>query len=274
MSQLKRMCEVRRIEDLINYLQQKGRNHKWYYHYTTWDSFEKIYQNKSFLLTCGTSLNINDQHEALMKGSRDVWDKTYIGSFSHGSSENMAMWGLYGQPPQDAIRITIPKAAMIEWVNSIDKVFIWDGKPLEQTKAEVALTDIVYASGESHSGNLNLYRSNEVISTENIHGLQSVDSDKRMTGYIKNIAWRYENEVRIRIELPDCRPFEKIMITVPESVLNSMKVMKGPSFKFRNSELHSRLEKSGRIEKSAFTNLLKFRPLCNYCIYSFEKISK
>lgn len=48
MSQLKRMCEVRRIEDLINYLQQKGRNHKCYYHYTTWDSFEKIYQNKSW----------------------------------------------------------------------------------------------------------------------------------------------------------------------------------------------------------------------------------
>ena len=272
MSQLKKISEVRNIEDLINYLHQKGRNHKCYYHYTTWDSFEKIYQNKSFLLTRGNSLNINDQHEALMRGARDVWDKTYIGSFSHGSSENMAMWGLYGQPPQDAIRIAIPKAAMLKWVNSIDKVFIWNREPLDQIKAEVALKDIVYASGESYSANLNLYRSNEVMSTKNISGLQSVDSDKRMTGYIKNFAWRYENEVRIRIELPYRCLSDKIMITIPESVLNSMKVMEGPSFESRNSELYLRLEKSGRIEKSAFTHLLNFRPLCNYCVHSFEKI--
>ena len=274
MSQLKKMSEVRKIEDLINYLHQKGQNHNWYYHYTTWDSFEKIYQNKSFLLTRGNSLNINDQHEALMKGSYYVWNRTYIGSFSHGSSENMAMWGLYGQPSQDAIRITIPKTAMLKWVNSIDKVFIWNEEPLDQMKAEVALTDIVYASGESHSANLNLYRSNEVISTKNIAGLQAVDSDKRMTGYIKNIAWRYENEVRIRIELPDCYPSDKIMINVPESVLDSMIIAKWPLFEPKNSQLYLQLRESGKIEESAFTHLLKFRPLCNYCVHNFEKISE
>lgn len=179
MNQFKKMNEVQNVEDLIQYLQQKGQNHKYYYHYTTWDSFEKIYQNKSFLLTRGNSLNINDQHEALMKGSYYIWNKTYIGSFSHGGSENMAMWGLYGQPPQDAIRIAIPKAAMLEWVKAIEKVYIWNGGPTNQTQAETALTDIVYASGESYSGHLNLYRSNEVISSKNISGLCSVDRAKR-----------------------------------------------------------------------------------------------
>ena len=206
-----------------------------------------------------------------MKGSYYIWNKTYIGSFSHGSSENMAMWGLYGQPPQDAIRIAIPKVAMLEWVEAIEKVFIWNGGPASQTQAEIALTDIVYASGEAYSGNLNLYRSSEVVSTENISGLCFVDRDKRMTGYIKNIAWRYENEVRLRIELPDCYSSDKIMIDVPEIVLNSMTIMKGPSFEPRSSELYLQLREYGRIEESTFTHLLKFRPLCNYCVHNFEK---
>ena len=271
MNQFKKMNEVQNVENLIQYLQQKGQNHKYYYHYTTWDSFEKIYQNKSFLLTRGNSLNINDQHEALMKGSYYIWNKTYIGSFSHGSSENMAMWGLYGQPPQDAIRIAIPKAAMLEWVKAIEKVYIWNGEPINPTQAKIALTDIVYASGESYSGNLNLYRGSEVISTKNISGLRFVDRDKKMTRYIKNIAWRYENEVRLRIELPDCYLSEKIMIDVPEIVLNSMTIMKGPSFEPKNSELYLQLREYGRIEESTFTHLLKFRSLCDYCVHNFEK---
>ena len=69
------------IEELINFLKLKGNNHQYYYHYTTWDSFVKIYTCRSFLLTRGNSLTINDQHEAHMKGSWDVWNKTYIGSF-------------------------------------------------------------------------------------------------------------------------------------------------------------------------------------------------
>lgn len=92
-----------------------------------------------------------------------------------------------------------------------------------------------------------------------------------MTGFIKNIAWRYENEVRLRIELPDCYLSEKIMIDVPEIVLNSMTIMKGPSFEPKNSKLYLQLREYGRIEESTFTHLLKFRSLCDYCVHNFEK---
>lgn len=74
--------------------------------------FENI-RKRVLLLTRGNSLNINDQHEALMKGSWSTWNRTYIGSFAYGQSENMAMWGLYGQPETDAIRIAIPRAEML-----------------------------------------------------------------------------------------------------------------------------------------------------------------
>ena len=65
------LSDVKNVEELISFLETKGTNHNYYYHYTSWDSFVKIYTGSSFLLTRGNSLTINDQHEALMKGS---WD--------------------------------------------------------------------------------------------------------------------------------------------------------------------------------------------------------
>ncbi len=69
---------------------------------------------------------INDQHEALMKGSWNIWNRTYIGSFSYGSSENMAMWGLYGLPWEDAVRLEIPRVFMLNWIKSIEYVELWN----------------------------------------------------------------------------------------------------------------------------------------------------
>lgn len=125
----KQLKDVTDVDALVSFLKTKGENHKCYYHYTSWDSFLKIYENASFLLTRGNSLNINDQHEALMKGSWSTWNRTYIGSFAYGQSENMAMWGLYGQPETDAIRIAIPRAEMLNWIHGTKEVYIWDGAP-------------------------------------------------------------------------------------------------------------------------------------------------
>lgn len=83
----KQLKDVTDVDALVSFLKTKGENHKCYYHYTSWDSFLKIYENASFLLTRGNSLNINDQHEALMKGSWSTWNRTYIGSFAYGQSK-------------------------------------------------------------------------------------------------------------------------------------------------------------------------------------------
>ena len=118
------------IDDLLKFLVYSGRNHRTYYHYTTWNSFEKIYNQASFLMTRGNSLQINDQHESKMKGSWNEWNKTYIGSFSFGDSENMAMWGLYGTPWENAVRIALPQKAMLNWVNQADSAYIWENRKI------------------------------------------------------------------------------------------------------------------------------------------------
>ena len=232
----------------------------------------KIYENASFLLTRGNSLNINDQHEALMKGSWSTWNKTYIGSFAYGQSENMAMWGLYGQPETDAIRIAIPKSAMLNWIHGTKEVYIWDGAPIDSIRADVSLNDIVYVSGEARSDDLLLYNNTQKLKTVNIPGLKGVDTTPQMTGYIKNAAWRYENEVRIRVELPYSVGKEKIMIKIPDYVLSAITVMEGPSFVYKTDDICKLLHSQHRISESAFTGLLKYRSLCSLCAHeAFEK---
>lgn len=274
MKEVEKFTEISSIDEIIAFLEKKGRNHNYYHHYTSWDSFAKIYLNMSFLLTRGNSLLINDQHEALMKGSWQEWNKTYIGSFSYGSSENMAMWGLYGLPWQDAVRISIPKKAMLKWLDSIESVQLWDGHPYGMITGKMCLCDIVYVNGEAGSNALQLTYRGNTVNTKSVKGLHGVANAPEMTGYIKNYSWQYENEVRLRVKLNCSTGYEKIMLKIPEEVRNEIEVTTGPSFQYKDDPLFSHLQQQGKVHASAFENLVRYRPLCDLCKYhSFERKS-
>lgn len=262
-----KITDVKDIDSMIAFLKEKGGNHEYYYHYTTWDSLTKIIQNKTFLLTRGNSLRINDQHEAMMKGSRDEWNKIYIGSFAFGSSENMAMWGLYGLPWQDAVRLSIPKEYMNKWINSINQIQLFEnGRTVDyQGGFKISLNDIVYVGGKKGSDNLFLTHYGKSITVSDTYPLYGIDTAPEMTGFIKNYAWQYENEVRLRIRLAHDTNYEKICVSIPEDVINSITVTKGPCFKWKNDDLNHRLIQEGRIIDSGFENLVKYRDLCELC---------
>ena len=94
-----------------------------------------------------------------------------------------------------------------------------------------------------------------------------------MTGYIKNYAWQYENEVRLRIRLSNDTGYEKISVAVLDDIINSMIVTTGPYFKWKNDELYYKLNSENRIVESGFKNLVNYRELCAMCQYkAFKKI--
>ncbi len=268
------MADLRDIRDsntLIEYLEQKGCNHKNYYHYTNWESFEKIMEYRTFLLTRGNARSINDQHEAKMKGNYDVWNRTYIASFSYGSSENIAMWGLYGLPRKDAIRICIPKSEMLKWYNSIEEFFVWDENQVTDTVNEFnkSLTDIVYIQGRKNDSSFTLTHSFDNATKQNRDQFYKLDEMPEMTGYIKNYAWRYENEVRLKIKSDVYLGSEKICLQLPQSLIDSISITTGPGFVRKNSPLLRRLEKKQRVFTSGFSQLVNLRDICNYCEHSF-----
>lgn len=266
-----KLNEVKTIEDVIDYLETKARGHKNYYHYTTWDSLVKIYKTKSFLLTKGNSLMINDQHEAKMKGAVDIWNKTYIGSFSYGSSENMAMWGLYGLPAQDAVRIAIPQKAMLNWINQISSIYRDKNRNGLILDIKKSLTDVVYIEGKRGDAEFDLSCGYDRARITGRSELSNMGMSSKMTGYIKNYAWKYEDEVRIKIELPQEYGYEKILVDIPDETIDSFSITTGPCFQHEGDELYGQLESDGRIKKSGFEGLLRYKELCSMCRYTFER---
>ena len=212
-------------------------------------------------------MNINDQHEAIMKGSYREWNKTYIGSFSWGSSENMAMWGLYGLPWEDAVRLCIPKEDMLKWIDSIESVELWESGHVQASlhPSEVVLTDIAYVDGFEGSPTVKLTHNQNTRSISGNQNLYGLDRDPGMTGYIKNYAWHYENEVRLKIRLPYDTGHEKIRVNIPREATDAISITTGPCFQWKEDLLFIGLLEAGRINDSGFKHLVKYRPLCSLC---------
>ena len=258
--------------DLLEFLKKKGMNHNYYHHYTSLESVIKIIASEFFLLTRGTATCMNDQQECLAKGSQELWNQTYIGSFSYGDSENMAMWGLYSLPWEDAVRISIPKSAMLKWISGIDQVYKVTLPILEKEEISplprVVLSDIVYTNGKQNDITSKLYWNNSSIRV-NENQFYGIDYRPEMTGFIKNDAWRYENEVRIHIQLQRDIQSERIGINIPPEVIDSLMITAGPYF---SGDLLSRI--AGKIpqvlnihqvQESGFKRLVNYRTLCSMC---------
>lgn len=261
--------------DVLFFLEVKGNNHKYYHHYTNIDSLIKMIHSKYFLLTRGNSVNINDQHEYRAKGSAELWNKTYLASFAYGDSENMAMWGLYGLPWEEAIRISIPQKAMKKWIAGISDVFsarfINGNLQTEQLRVpfRARLSDIVYIDGKQDSESSKLYWNGESVSLKDRPLLKGIDLEPQMTGFIKNDAWKYENEVRVHIQLQKETDEERIAIKLTDEVVSSMIITAGPYFKGNLEEKIAEkvpfVLNNFQFEESGFKNLVKYRSLCTMC---------
>ena len=266
---------IETIEQLLDFLEAKGNNHNYYHHYTTLDNLIKMIDSRYFLMTRGDSVNINDQHEYRAKGSAALWRKTYLGSFAYGESENMAMWGLYGLPWDEAVRISIPRKAMEKWVLSVTDVFSAEivNKELHtkrlKTPFDIRLSDIVYIKGERGSNESKLLWNDKSISLKGKLMLKGIDLDDRMTGFIKSDAWKYENEVRIHIQFQTTVNTDRIAIPLPIEVISSMSITTGPYFtgdpfeKIRAKIPY--LVNTEQMTESGFKNLVKYKSLCTMC---------
>ena len=51
-----------------------------------------------------------------------------------------------------------------------------------------------------------------------------------LTGYIKDDAWDYEKEVRLKAEFENTFGFRRVAIKIPDSVLDEITISSGPLF--------------------------------------------
>src|SRR5699024_8711748 len=111
-----RFAQIDQWPALHRFLEQKGSGHRQYSHYTTLSVLRQIVTGRQWRF--GSPLLMNDQDE--LSRIPSVQQRTlFFSCFTFMNSENMAMWGLYGIPDDEAVRICFPGKAMRQWVTAL-----------------------------------------------------------------------------------------------------------------------------------------------------------
>ncbi len=253
---------IKTSDELIAYLSDINRrlsNNSMIYQYTNLSSAINIIKNGYWYL--GTPKNMNDGLE-LQQGT-DAWDNIFFSSFMTEQKESIAMWSMYAQPWENGVMISIPVREFKQWVKDIRIVYSADPKSKKIDRnnfvylnnAKISVTKVAY----SNQNNNKKYRLITCGSAQNSI-LKRLD-DPKLIGYIKNDAWSYEKEVRLRVDLGTDFDFQGVAIDIPDYLINSLTITNGPRFKGDIMEqVKSEIKKSIKTNSSLFYGNLKYIP--------------
>lgn len=255
------------LEDLYLKITDSAKNHNFgYHHYTNMRSYINMSKTEHFFLSRLDKMN--DKLEQFKIDSARK-NRTYILSLSYGRNENIAMWALYCIPKEEAVRITFTKNSFNNYLGDAGdiafKVENFQVKKDVQYRIEsLTSIDVLYKSEKDNA----LKHGGEYITAD------GNDLNGRFLGAVKNMAWSYENEVRIIIILAsdtDEYP-EKIAIPITNELIKDMKLKFGPWTTIKAKEnLISELKKLrdywniGNPSVSFINGTVAYKSLCDYC---------
>lgn len=169
-------------------------------HYTSYESLIMILRNKSIRLSRYDLMNDIAEKE-LSKCAEG--DSRYIISLTGTTSENVAMWALYGKHSSLKLRLEFSRASLLETVNNnfyFDslkerKVPLWETTAVsgDYSKKDFTFSDVVYYDREKNKLRLSGKTIHDIDVTEN--------TISQLAGTIKYDAWEYEREARLAVVL-------------------------------------------------------------------------
>lgn len=273
-----RKDDVRTSNDLIDWLSSNDRLKKeqFVYHYTRLSSICKIIAGKTWRLS--NPCDMNDKYE-YRKFPDLSWKKIFYASFMLSSEESIAMWSMYAQPWEDGVMVQIPMKEFKKWVKSVDEIKLTYIRNDEVDKILI-LNKNQFVCSKALVGYTNVDRCPEgqtpmikFSARGQIMGFADVYQRDILTGYIKDMAWDYEREIRFRIDTTEgYETLDKndrivIDVPVPESLIDSMTIYAGPRF---DGSLKERIFHEitytlpGDYKESKFSNYLAW-VACDTC---------
>ncbi|QVK18342.1 DUF2971 domain-containing protein [Mycoplasmatota bacterium] len=175
---------------------------------------------------------MNDKEEITkILPKSEVWKNVFSLCMSCSDGENMALWGLYSIPYEKGVRISFSK-------NVMNKILKWNRKFVEICGAnnkkifpqEINLLDVLYVSknkADLEYPYIYRRRNDNFISYDNFKSNSEIELSQ-LIGCIKNDAWRYENEVRLRVNFINKINCDKIKISLPEIDYSEINIMFSP----------------------------------------------
>lgn len=281
----KDFSKVNNSDELIRHLEYKATkidNRKMLHQYTTIDAVYKIIESGEYYL--GTPANMNDKYEYNSFGhgkAGNEWDNTFFTCFMREDNESIAMWSMYSMPWENGVRLSIPAEKIKQWIEGVETLYIANAetkKKVENRKlSNSKFKKSYYMIAYTNEGDLEEIGQNHILKVgeaKNIR-MSNVYNDDKLRGYIKNIAWGYEKEVRFRIDIPhnsEAQEEDKIkgiIIKIPYEILSAVEITKGPRVDEKSVEWVDLIDllkkkKVGRISKSLFDRKLQ-NMACDRC---------
>jgi hypothetical protein len=169
------------------------------------------------------------------------------------------------------VKIAIPSTIARKWIyriGELEEISVSDytpsGKKIQLDNTQLKLASVVYSNTDSLTTNdvvEKLCWSN-VVNTKLINAAHW----KELTGFVKDMAWSYEKEIRIRAEFNNKEGFKRVSINLPDEVINSMIITASPLFE---GDLYAELQKETKrqlaTEHSLFRERLMIKTICQAC---------
>lgn len=169
-------------------------------------------------------------------------------------------------------KIAIDGVAFKKWIRGIKEVYVADPDNYEvfpepipiSESTKIHHTAIAYADLEN-TGQAETLRYSNKINTS----LKNVPNTPILCGYIKNDAWIYERELRLRVDVDKQLPCRAIALKLTEELINAITIVKGPRFEGElvstiQKELDAEKASSIDTDKSLFFGKLKIIS-CDFC---------
>ena len=253
---------------------RKGDNVRYLCHYTSLQAAVSIIKNKKWYI--GSPLNMNDGLE-LTHAEKEIWERIFFASFMYEPQESIAMWSMYAQPWADGVMLRIPVDAFKKRKDGSPVISTANPKTKRANSddisgaAKLSFHAVAYTNAESKEP-----MDDEVLSCGEQRNviLRDAVTAPELVGYVKDCAWSYENEYRMRIDVNDSVSCTGISLSIPDEVINEMEITAGPRFE---GNLYSRIEEEiavelgrSRIANSVFQGKLNWI-YCDDCLKSKKK---
>lgn len=253
---------------------RKGENVLYLCHYTSLRAAISIIKNKQWYI--GSPLRMNDGLE-LTHAGEETWKKIFFASFMYEPQESIAMWSMYAQPWSDGVMLRIPVDAFKKWKDGNLIISTADPETKRANSDDISIATklsfhaVAYTNAESKES-----ADEEVLSCGNQENviLRDVITAPELVGYVKDCAWSYENEYRMRVDVDDSISCAGISLSIPDETINAIEITAGPRFK---GDLYSRIQKeiamtlgTARITNSIFQGKLKWI-YCDDCLRAEKK---
>lgn len=260
-------------DKLIKYLEdtdRRLRNSGYLYHYTTLRTVVSMINNNSWHLA--SAANMNDKLE-YDNGNEKKWNNLFFSCFMTEEKESIGMWSMYAQPWEAGVKIAIPKEVVRHWINEtkeVQEISVEDYRKTGQTikidpnNATLKISAVAYSNVDSLEAKSNQEKLIWSTATNTI--IKNATHLEALTGYVKDMAWSYEKETRIKAEFANNNGFKRVAIELTDEVIDSMIITASPLFKGNlQQKLKDEIDRQLRTEESMFSGRLNIRTICQDC---------